>query len=49
VVALAGYVPDATGQMCIVVAMINSDNTKDGKGRVVLDALADWVARSGTQ
>jgi serine-type D-Ala-D-Ala carboxypeptidase/endopeptidase (penicillin-binding protein 4) len=49
VVALAGYVPDATGQMCIVVAMINSDNTKDGKGRIVLDALTDWVARSGTQ
>jgi D-alanyl-D-alanine carboxypeptidase/D-alanyl-D-alanine-endopeptidase (penicillin-binding protein 4) len=47
VVALAGYVPDATGQQCIVVAMINSDNTRDGKGRVVLDALADWVARSG--
>jgi D-alanyl-D-alanine carboxypeptidase/D-alanyl-D-alanine-endopeptidase (penicillin-binding protein 4) len=48
VVALAGYVPDASGQQCVVVAMINSDNVKDGKGRVVLDALVDWVARSGT-
>ncbi|HEY0490041.1 MAG TPA: D-alanyl-D-alanine carboxypeptidase/D-alanyl-D-alanine-endopeptidase [Telluria sp.] len=47
VVALAGYVPDATGQMCVVVAMINSDEVKDGKGRAVLDALVDWVARSG--
>jgi D-alanyl-D-alanine carboxypeptidase/D-alanyl-D-alanine-endopeptidase (penicillin-binding protein 4) len=49
VVALAGYVPDATGQLCIVVAMINSDEVKDGKGRAVLDALVDWVARSGPQ
>ena len=47
VVALAGYVPDATGQVCVVVAMINSDEVKDGKGRAVLDALVDWVARSG--
>jgi D-alanyl-D-alanine carboxypeptidase/D-alanyl-D-alanine-endopeptidase (penicillin-binding protein 4) len=46
VVALAGYVPDATGQQCIFVAMINSDLIKGGKGRVVLDALVDWVARS---
>jgi D-alanyl-D-alanine carboxypeptidase/D-alanyl-D-alanine-endopeptidase (penicillin-binding protein 4) len=45
VVAVAGYVPDATGQQCVVVAMINSDNVKDGKGRAVLDALVDWVAR----
>ena len=47
VVAVAGYVPDATGQMCVVVAMINSDEIKNGKGRAVLDALVDWVARSG--
>ena len=33
--------------MCVVVAMINSDEVKDGKGRAVLDALVDWVARSG--
>ncbi len=45
VVALAGYVPDASGQLCVVAAMINSDNVKDGKGRAVLDALIDWVAR----
>lgn len=47
VAALAGYVPDASGQMCIVVAMINSDKVANGKGRAVLDALVDWVARSG--
>ena len=49
VVALAGYVPDAQGQMQVVVAMINFD-TADGKlerlGRPILDALVDSVARS---
>jgi serine-type D-Ala-D-Ala carboxypeptidase/endopeptidase (penicillin-binding protein 4) len=49
VVAIAGYVPDATGRPCVVVAMINSDFAGDGKGRAVLDALVDWVARSGGQ
>jgi D-alanyl-D-alanine carboxypeptidase/D-alanyl-D-alanine-endopeptidase (penicillin-binding protein 4) len=47
VVALAGYVPDAQGQQCIVVAMINNDLVSNGRGRAVLDALVDWVARSG--
>ena len=45
VVALAGYVPDASGRQCVVVAMINHDLVGDGKGRAVLDALVDWVAR----
>ena len=45
VVALAGYVPDASGQQCVVVAMINSDLVGDGKGRAVLDALVDWIAK----
>jgi len=45
VVALAGYVTDASGQQCVVVAMINHDQVGDGKGRAVLDALVDWVAR----
>jgi D-alanyl-D-alanine carboxypeptidase/D-alanyl-D-alanine-endopeptidase (penicillin-binding protein 4) len=48
VAALAGYVPDASGRQCIVVAMINHDQAGDGKGRAVLDALVDWVARSST-
>ena len=46
VTALAGYVPDANGQQCVVVAMVNSELAGDGKGRAVLDALVDWVARS---
>ncbi len=47
VTAIAGYVRDASGQQCVVVAMINSDQVKDGKGRAVLDTLVDWVARQG--
>jgi D-alanyl-D-alanine carboxypeptidase/D-alanyl-D-alanine-endopeptidase (penicillin-binding protein 4) len=49
VVAIAGYVRDATGQQCVVVAMINDPKVGDGKGRAVLDALVDWVARSGNE
>ena len=45
VAAVAGYVPDANGQLCVVVAMINSERA--GSGRAALDALIDWVARSG--
>jgi D-alanyl-D-alanine carboxypeptidase/D-alanyl-D-alanine-endopeptidase (penicillin-binding protein 4) len=47
VVAVAGYVPDANGRQCVLVAMINNDLAGNGKGRAVLDALVDWVARSG--
>jgi D-alanyl-D-alanine carboxypeptidase/D-alanyl-D-alanine-endopeptidase (penicillin-binding protein 4) len=32
----------------VVVAMVNSTLVGNGKGRKVLDALVDWVARSGT-
>jgi len=45
VVALAGYVQDAHGQQCVLVAMINSNLAGNGRGRAVLDALVDWVAR----
>ncbi|GAB3419187.1 D-alanyl-D-alanine carboxypeptidase/D-alanyl-D-alanine-endopeptidase [Massilia agilis] len=48
VAAVAGYVPDASGRTCVVVGMVNSELVKNGKGRAVLDALIDWVARSGT-
>jgi D-alanyl-D-alanine carboxypeptidase/D-alanyl-D-alanine-endopeptidase (penicillin-binding protein 4) len=44
VVAIAGYVPDASGQLCVVVAMINSERA--GGGRPALDALIEWVARA---
>jgi D-alanyl-D-alanine carboxypeptidase/D-alanyl-D-alanine-endopeptidase (penicillin-binding protein 4) len=47
VVALAGYVPDATGKPLVVVAMVNSDLAGNGRGRAVLDTLVDWVARLG--
>jgi len=47
VVAIAGYVPDANGELCIVVAMINHDLTGNGNGRKAIDALLDWVAQSG--
>jgi D-alanyl-D-alanine carboxypeptidase/D-alanyl-D-alanine-endopeptidase (penicillin-binding protein 4) len=46
VVAVAGYVPDANGHPCVVVAMINNESVDGGNGRKVLDALVDWVARS---
>lgn len=46
VVAVAGYVPDASGQRCVLVAMVNSDRVGNGRGRIVLDALVDWLARS---
>jgi len=48
VVAIAGYVPDASGKQCVVVAMVNSDLVSNGRGRIVLDALVDWVARLET-
>jgi D-alanyl-D-alanine carboxypeptidase/D-alanyl-D-alanine-endopeptidase (penicillin-binding protein 4) len=49
VVTIAGYVRDATGQQCVVVAMINNENVRGGKGHGVLDALVDWVARLGPE
>jgi D-alanyl-D-alanine carboxypeptidase/D-alanyl-D-alanine-endopeptidase (penicillin-binding protein 4) len=47
VVALAGYVPDATGKQMVVVAFVNSDLAGNGRGRAVLDTLIDWAARLG--
>ncbi|MGK5035216.1 D-alanyl-D-alanine carboxypeptidase/D-alanyl-D-alanine endopeptidase [Janthinobacterium sp. LB3P118] len=49
VVAIAGYVPDANNQLCVVVAMINSDLVGNGNGRAAVDALIEWVARSGAR
>jgi serine-type D-Ala-D-Ala carboxypeptidase/endopeptidase (penicillin-binding protein 4) len=45
VVSLAGYVQDADGRQCVLVAFVNSDRVSNGRGRAVLDALVDWVAR----
>jgi D-alanyl-D-alanine carboxypeptidase/D-alanyl-D-alanine-endopeptidase (penicillin-binding protein 4) len=47
VVALAGYVPDATGKQLVVVAMVNSNLAGNGRGRAVVDSLVDWVAHLG--
>lgn len=47
VMALAGYVPDANGQQCVVVVFVNSDLA--GSSRAAIDTLIDWVARSGQQ
>ena len=52
VVALAGYVPDAAGQVNVVVAIINY-KTPTGElwpiGRPILDALVDWVGHTGAK
>ncbi len=44
VVALAGYVPDASGELYIVVVMINDPKLSQTVGRTVVDALVAWVA-----
>jgi len=46
VIAIAGYVPDANNQPCIVVAILNDEHVANGAGRAVLDSLVDWVARN---
>ena len=51
VVSVAGYVPDATGQAYVVVAIINQEPTGPNwskSARSVLDELIDWVARTGS-
>jgi serine-type D-Ala-D-Ala carboxypeptidase/endopeptidase (penicillin-binding protein 4) len=45
VVAIAGYVPDASGQQCIVVVMVNHERAGNGNGRAIVDGMVDWVAR----
>ncbi len=48
--ALAGTVRDTRGDTWVVVAFVNHDDAnREGKGRVVLDALIEWVARSGAR
>jgi len=43
-VGLAGFVPDSQGRLWVVAAMVN-DEKAAAKGRPVLDALIDWLAR----
>lgn len=47
VTAVAGYVKDETGRTYVVVAMINHALARKQVARPILDALIDWVARSG--
>lgn len=42
VVALAGYVPDASGRLWVVVAVVNDERAS--AARPTLDALVSWVA-----
>lgn len=46
VAAIAGYVPDADNQLCVIVAMLNHSLATGAVARPILDALIDWVARS---
>jgi serine-type D-Ala-D-Ala carboxypeptidase/endopeptidase (penicillin-binding protein 4) len=45
-VAVAGYVPDANGEQCIVVAIINHAGIDHAAGRGIVDALIEWTANS---
>jgi serine-type D-Ala-D-Ala carboxypeptidase/endopeptidase (penicillin-binding protein 4) len=45
--ALAGTVRDTRGDTWVVVAMLNHERA--GEGRAALDALIEWVARSGAR
>jgi serine-type D-Ala-D-Ala carboxypeptidase/endopeptidase (penicillin-binding protein 4) len=45
VVAVAGYVPDMHGQLCVVVATINLDTIKSATGKPIVDAVLEWVTQ----
>ena len=45
--ALAGYVRDTRGDTWVVVAMVNHEQS--AQGRAALDALIEWVAKSGAR
>ena len=49
VVSLAGYVPDANGEMCVVVVMLNHDNAKSAVGKPIVDAMLEWVTRTDSR
>jgi len=44
--SVAGFVPDADNDMCIVVAILNHENMPGHVGRPILDAVINAVARS---
>ena len=45
VVSVAGYVPDANGDLCVVVAILNHDDAKSTVGKPIVDAVLEWVTR----
>ncbi len=45
--SVAGFVPDANNQLCIVVAILNVDDISGAVGRPILDAVIDAVQNSG--
>jgi serine-type D-Ala-D-Ala carboxypeptidase/endopeptidase (penicillin-binding protein 4) len=49
VVAVAGYVPDGTNELCVAVAFINHPLATSKVAQPILDALIDWVAQSKTE
>jgi serine-type D-Ala-D-Ala carboxypeptidase/endopeptidase (penicillin-binding protein 4) len=46
VVTVAGFIPDARGELHAVVVMLNHENVKGREGRVVLDAVLDWITKT---
>ena len=49
VVAVAGYVPDGTNQLCVAAVFINHPLAASKLAQPILDALVDWVAGSKTE
>lgn len=47
--SVAGYVPDAQGRTCVVVAIINHPATTGAAARPILDAVIDAVSQSGAR
>jgi hypothetical protein len=42
----AARIADARGELHAVVVMLNHENVKGREGRVVLDAVLDWVSKT---
>jgi serine-type D-Ala-D-Ala carboxypeptidase/endopeptidase (penicillin-binding protein 4) len=49
VVAVAGYVPDGTNELCVAVAFINHPLAISSVAQPILDALMNWVSQSQTE
>lgn len=45
--SVAGYLPDATGALCVAVIIINDEKGGDNPARAAIDAMLDWVVREG--